>query len=210
MKRKYQKVTGWWVYVIKTPNNMYYPGYSGGKNGTKQIFERWSKCQYRNTALEPYIEECGWDNLEKIVLCDGLTEEQAVKIENTLIKLYEEIGCCINKQASGWYYKNNPKEYKKKWHEEHKGRVKEQHKKLYQEHKEEIKERSSKYRKEHPEQIKQWREGFNIKPENKIYNRVHGFNYRHPDKAIETPLEAKQKYLQWGYIPNYIKNDDLV
>ena len=47
-------------------------------------------------------------------------------------------------------------------------------------------------------------------PEGKIYNRVHRYNEYHPDRKIETPLEAKNKYLEYGYIPSYIKNDDLV
>lgn len=46
-------------------------------------------------------------------------------------------------------------------------------------------------------------------PEQKIYNRVGTFNYLHPDKMIETPLEARRKYFATGYIPNYIKNNDL-
>ena len=45
--------------------------------------------------------------------------------------------------------------------------------------------------------------------EGKIYNRVNAFNHDHPDRAIETALEAKNKYLQTGYIPDYIKNNDL-
>ena len=53
---------------------------------------------------------------------------------------------------------------------------------------------------------KQWRSTI----EGKIYNRVHNYNRNHPNKAIETPLEAKQKYLETGYIPTYIKNDDLI
>lgn len=50
-----------------------------------------------------------------------------------------------------------------------------------------------------------------IKPENKIYSRVSSFNYRHPELAVETPLEAKRKYLEYGYIPTYIKkHNDLL
>lgn len=49
----------------------------------------------------------------------------------------------------------------------------------------------------------------NATPERKIYKRVSSFNRRHPDLAIETPLEAKTKYLETGYIPTYIKHDDL-
>lgn len=46
-------------------------------------------------------------------------------------------------------------------------------------------------------------------PAGKIYNRVNAFIQRHPELAYETALEAKRKYLATGYIPNYIKNDDL-
>lgn len=43
----------------------------------------------------------------------------------------------------------------------------------------------------------------------KIYNRVSSFNTYHPDRKLITPLEAKEMYLLTGYIPSYIKNDDL-
>lgn len=43
----------------------------------------------------------------------------------------------------------------------------------------------------------------------KIYNRVNAFNRKHNDKMVETALEAKRKYLESGYIPNYVKNNDL-
>lgn len=45
-------------------------------------------------------------------------------------------------------------------------------------------------------------------PEGKIYDRVKTYNRNHTQ--IETPLEAKNKYLKWGYIPSYIKNNDLI
>lgn len=44
-------------------------------------------------------------------------------------------------------------------------------------------------------------------PERIIYYRVRNYNKYHT--PIETPMEGKQKYLQWGYIPVYVKNDDL-
>lgn len=100
-RRKYPEVTGWWVYVMCTPNNMYYVGYGGGKNGTEQVSRRWQPLHYKDISLEPYIKEYGWNNLEKVVLKDGLTKDGALQFEDTLIKMYKQLGCCINKQRSG-------------------------------------------------------------------------------------------------------------
>ena len=44
--------------------------------------------------------------------------------------------------------------------------------------------------------------------EGKIYYRVSAYNCNHT--PIETPMEAKMKYLETGYIPSYIKNNDLI
>lgn len=205
--RKYPKVNGWWVYVIKTPNNMYYPGYSGGKDGNKQCWQRWRPDDYKATSLSPYIEEYDWDNLEKIVVVDGLTEDEAVKWEGVLIKLYRSIGCCINKNGSHWECKNNPKEYKRKWHKEHIDRVSEQHRQYYQEHCEEVKQKSRLYRQEHRVEVKEKQTQYRSMIEWKIYRRVYDYNRIHT--PIETPQEAKRKYLESGYIPDYIKSNDL-
>ena len=64
------------------------------------------------------------------------------------------------------------------------------------------------YHKEHKEEkqayCKQWRSTI----EGKIYYRVSNYNRNHT--PIETPKEAKQKYLATGYIPAYIKTSDLI
>ena len=59
------------------------------------------------------------------------------------------------------------------------------------------------------EQHRQLNRNLRLTPGGRIYYRVHSFNHDHPDLAIETPLEAKRKYLESGYIPQYIKHDDL-
>lgn len=97
------------------------------------------------------------------------------------------------------------KEYCKKYKEEHREELKEYRQRP------EVKERERLYQQQ-PERKKyksDWEKEFSKTPEGKIYKRVSKFNLRHPDKKIETPLEAKTKYLEWGYIPDYIKNDDL-
>lgn len=55
---------------------------------------------------------------------------------------------------------------------------------------------------------KNWEREYRKKIENIIYYRVD--NYNKYNMPIETAKEAKHKYLQTGYIPNYIKNNDLI
>lgn len=227
-RRIYPKTTGWWPYVIKTPNNMYYSGYGGGRNGNTQPKVRFAPSHYKTTALYPYIEQFGWEKLEKIVLTDGLTKEQALHWEDRLICMYTKLGCCINKQRSGYVsndneymkelnkqYRQEHKEkinkYKKQWRKEHKDKEIEQRRKHYQKHCEEIKEKSRLYRQEHLEERRkknrEFMKQYYSTPEGKIYDRVRKYNRCHT--PIETPLEAKQKYLETGYIPSYIKSDDF-
>ena len=221
--RKYPKVTGWWVYAHLTPDYQFiYPGYSGGKNGNKQCYQRWIPRDYKSTALWPYIEQYGWDNLIHIVIQDGLTKEQAEIIEGALIKQAKADGWCINQRYSGGVCKNE--DYFKQYREEHKDKLREKNKQYYEENKEKLCQKYKQYREEHKEQYKQynkqWREEhkdamqqykkqYNSSPEGKIYNRVTNFNRSHPDQIKETPLEAKKRYLETGYIPSYIKNNDL-
>lgn len=188
MRIKYQKVTGFWVYALITPDGMFYIGYSG----KRYCSERWYKSNYKSTSLQPYIEKYGWENIRKVVLCYNLTEDQALLLEDLLIQEARKGGWCINDRRSGG---NRQTEWRKE-------RV-------------ELKrEYDKQYRLIHTEEKriknKQRYDILMSTPEGKIYYRVKTFNKRHKDLKIETPLEAKQKYLQRGYIPDYIKNDDLI
>lgn len=231
--RKYPNVTGWWVYVIKTPDNMYYPGYSGGEDGNKQISDRWQPKYYKSTALKPYLNE--WENLEKIIVTDGLTKDQAKDLEDQLICMYKQLNCCLNKQRSGHRsrkeilneYNNSEKGfqcrlryrqsekgketiYKCTHTEEFKQHQKEYNRQYRETHKEERNKYDKQYREDHKEEIKEKKKVAYSKPENKIYARVNSFNKIHPELKIETGSEAKNKYLEYGYIPSYIKNNDLI
>lgn len=193
---KYPKVTGYWVYLIKTPNDMYYVGYSN-----QMCCRRWCPLHYQTNSLRPHIEEFGWDRLEKIVVTDGLTKEQALYWENRLIYMYRELGCCINKYLSGGekiqteYRQERQKKYRQSEHGKNKRRI---YHKIYM----------GEYRL--TDKNKKYHQNYRLKPEWIVYDRVKGYNRNHPDSIIETPLEAKLKYLQTGYIPDYIKSDDLL
>lgn len=234
--RNYPEINGCFVYVIKTPDNMYYPGYSG----QKRICDRWRPKDYKSTSLNPYIMRFGWETLEKIVLVDGLTEDEALDLEDRLICIYRSIGRCINKRRSGHRTKQqqmyeynhsekgiecrsryqqsdkgkktiyehrhseNFKEYQKTYNHQyrttHREEILEKQKEYYQKNKEELSLKKRIYYKNHKEK---W-----LTPEKIIYRRVAIYNRNHT--PIETPLEAKNKYLEYGYIPSYIKNNDLV
>ena len=224
-QRKYPKVTGCWTYAHLTPNYQYiYFGY-----GTGQCSDRWFPSGYKTTSLQPFIEQYGWDNLIHIVIQDGLTEEQAIIIEGALIKQGKADGWCINKNESSgnrtteWneenpdyhkqYYQNHKEKMSnsmKLWRKEHKEHIQNLNKQYQKEHKEEISEYQKKHYKENREKIREKQNKQTSSIEGRIYQRVANFNRLHPDKVIETPLEAKQKYLETGYIPNYIKNNDLI
>lgn len=86
----------YWVYTHTCPNGMVYVGCSGAKN----TYDRWGKNRYRASSLEPYIEEFGWDNIIHKVVFDCIkTDGRAKRLENYLIDLYREMGCCINERC---------------------------------------------------------------------------------------------------------------
>lgn len=149
----------YWIYIHTTPCGMHYVGVSS----QEKTSQRWNPSNYKGTALEPYIERYGWENIEHTVVAYVDSKQLAYMYEGSIIKQFAQQGTLINKQMQcGECCGSDYDQYYKK-------RI--------------------------------------AKPENKIYQRVSGYNQTHT--PIETPMEAKQKYLQYGYVPNYIKSDDL-
>lgn len=181
------KTKGHTVYAHILPTKDVYFGRT-----KQQPYQRWVPRQYNGT-FKKMIELYGWNNIEHIVIIDGLTYKQAKAVEGALIKQGRKDGFCINDRIGG---NNDLKEYQRNWKKEH-----------YERDKDKILARmkTPKYR----EKARLHDINRNQTPERKIYRRVCDYNRHHPDLKKETPLEAKQKYLQWGYIPDYIKSDDL-
>jgi hypothetical protein len=160
-KRKYPEVVGHWVYSIKVPSvNKYYIGVS-----KQQCYERWKKTQYESSSLQPYLNE--WDSMEKTVLVDNLTKEQAYQYEGKIIDALSMNNLCINNQRSGLIevsdingymrelYKNNAE-----YQERQKQRTKQYEKQHYQndaEYREQKKQRCKQYYEDNKEQIKEKR-----------------------------------------------------
>ena len=152
------------VYQHVTPDGMYYFG------ATNNIKRRWSRngAEYKGTALQPYIEKYGWDNIKHIVLFKDQTKENALWIEDFLIETAREDGVCINKQRSGLvskeegysqqYYEQNKdrkrqyyeqnKDKRKDYLEQNKDKIREQSRQRYQKNRDKILEqRQQRYQK---------------------------------------------------------------
>lgn len=151
-----------------------------GSSDQPKCHYRWNPGGYKGTELYPYIEQYGWNNIKHIVFKDGLTPKQAEQLEGLLIAQATIDGWCINKYKSGINARDSIKEY---------------HKQYYKQHKKQFDKRNKK-RLSTSEGI--------------IYNRVSAYNQYHQDSKIITPSEAKEMYILTGYIPNFIKNDDLL
>ena len=176
------------VYQHVTPDGMYYFGQ------TSNIKRRWSNngAGYKGTALYPYIEKFGWDNIKHIVLFKDQTRENALWIEDFLIISGWEKGNCINKIRSGnikkedWYVKKLHKNYYNK----NKDNIKEQHKQYYETNKEQILEQKKQYYETNKEQILEQKKQYyeTNKDKKREYNR----QYREQNR--EKYNEYNRKY----------------
>ena len=136
------------VYQHVTPDGMYYFG------ATSNIKRRWRNngVEYKRTALQPYIEKYGWDNIKHIVLFKDQTRENALFIENFLIETAREDGVCINKQRSGLVSKEE--DYNKN-----------QYKQYYEQNRDkELERRKQRYQKNRDKELEQSRQRYQKKP----------------------------------------------
>ena len=136
------------VYQHVTPDGMYYFGQ------TNNIKRRWegNGRLYKRTALQPYIEKFGWENIQHIVLFENQSKENALWIEDFLITTAQEDGVCINKHRSGNISKEEG--YQKQYYETNK----EQKQQYYETNKEQIRKKQQQYREQNRDKIKQYYE----------------------------------------------------
>ena len=123
------------VYQHVTPDGMYYFGQ------TQNVERRWRNngALYKGTALQPYIEKYGWENIQHIVLFKDQTKEDALWIEDFLITTAQEDGVCINKNRSGLVSKEEgyKQRISKHHYEQNKEQIREQRRQRYQRKKQE-------------------------------------------------------------------------
>lgn len=160
-KRKYEKVSNYWVYSIKVPSvNKYYIGVSR----CKECSQRWIKSLYKDKSLEPYLNE--WDSMIKTVLIDNLTKEEAYQYEDNIIQALKMNNLCINSNRSGLiaddinaymkeYYENNTefrecrKQQAKQYYEKNKEREKQQAKQWREDNREQYNEYQRQYQRQY-------------------------------------------------------------
>ena len=138
------------VYQHITPDKMYYFG------ATQNVERRWRNngAEYKRTALQPYIEKFGWDNIQHIVLFKDQTKENALWIEDFLITTAQEDGVCINKQRSGLVSKEEG--YSREYYETNKEQIREQKQQYYEQNKDKFKE----YYETNKEQIREQKQQY--------------------------------------------------
>ena len=138
------------VYQHVTPDGLYYFG------ATSNIKRRWRNngAEYKRTALQPYIEKYGWDNIQHIVLFKEQTKENALWIEDFLIETAREDGVCINKQRSGNITKKEG--YKQDYYEQSKEQILEQHKQYYEQNKQQILDKKQQYYEQNKQRIREY------------------------------------------------------
>ena len=150
------------VYQHVTPDGMYYFGQ------TNDIKRRWRNngAGYKGTALYPYIEKYGWDNIKHIVLFKEQTRENALWIEGFLIETAREDGVCINKQRSGNISKEEgyKQDYDRDYYEQNKDKIKEQSKQYREQNKDKIRE----YREQNKDKIKEQKKQYYEQNKDKI------------------------------------------
>lgn len=159
------------VYQHVTPDEMYYFGQ------TQNVEKRWSNngAGYKKTALQPYIEKFGWENIKHIVLFRDQTRENALWIENFLIETAQKDGVCINQRRSGLVSKEEgyKQEYDKQYYEQNKDKRLEQKKQYYEQNREKKLEQSrQRYQKNRDEINERRRQRYQRKKEEKQLKEV--------------------------------------
>ena len=174
------------VYQHVTPDGLYYFGQS------QNVEKRWegNGIHYKETALYPYIEKYGWDNIQHIVLFRDQTKENALWIEDFLIETAREDGVCINKNRSGLISKEEDYQrgYQQQYREQNKEQIREQKQQYREQNKDKILEYQQQYYEQNKDKIKQYRE------ENKDRKRNYDKQYYEQNK--QQILDKKKQYYE--------------
>lgn len=103
-------------YTITTPDGMVFVGMTSG-DPNKRFYPK----LFSITSLNPYIEQWGWDMLEKKVVKGNLTKEEAQELVLDTSSFCRENGVLINKrvQVPESMNPNRNNEYQRRWREAH-------------------------------------------------------------------------------------------
>ena len=183
------------VYQHVTPDGLYYFGQ------TNNIKRRWRNngSLYKKTALQPYIEKFGWDNIKHIVLFKDQTRENALWIENFLIETAREDGVCINKNRSGNISKEEG--YAREYYEQNKEQILEKKQQYYEQNKEQIREKQQQYCQKNKDKKQDYDKQYYEQNKDKI--REYQREYREQNK--DKKREYNRQYYQRKKLENQLK-----
>ena len=193
------------VYVHIAPDGMHYYGVTNNPKHRRQGNGR----LYKTTALQPYIEKYGWENIQHIILFENQSKEDALSIEDSLIISGWEKGNCINQQRSGniskeegyfrEYYEQN-REKILEYREQNKDKYRKYRREYYRQYREQNKDNYRKYQREYNEKNREkineyYRQRYHENlSKNREKNRIKQQKYRQRKK------EEKQ-FIELGYVP---------
>ena len=173
------------VYQHVTPDGMYYFGQ------TQNVEKRW-RCNgvlYKGTALQPYIEKYGWENIQHIVLFRDQTKEDALFIENFLIETAREDGVCINQRRSGLVSKEEG--YKQQYYQQNRDEILERNREYHQKNREKrLEQRRQRYQKNREKELEHQRE---YRQQNREKEREYQREYRQKNRD-EINEQRRQRY----------------
>lgn len=141
------------VYCHTTPDGSKYYGV------TCNIKWRWRPSSYKNcTRFNDAIIEYGWSNITHEVVASFQSREEALKLEDELIKMGLSSGNCLNKFRSGHFtqteeYREDRKVKNKTYYENNKDEIKHNAIVYYENHKVESRVRTKAYREANKEDI---------------------------------------------------------
>ena len=179
------------VYQHVTPDGMYYFGQ------TQNVKRRWRNngAEYKGTALQPYIEKYGWDNIQHIVLFKDQSKENALWIEDFLIETAREDGVCINKQRSGLVSKEEgyKQQIFKQYYEKNREKKLEQDKQYYEKNKEKRLEYRRQYYEKNKDKISEYKQDYYERNKDKILEHQREYQKQNKDKKSEYDRQRYQK-----------------
>ena len=179
------------VYQHVTPDGMYYFG------ATQNVERRWRNngAGYKRTALQPYIEKYGWDNIQHIVLFKDQSKENALWIEDFLITTAQEDGVCINKNRSGLVSKEEG--YKQQRYQQNRQKELERSRQRYQQNRDEILEYQREYqrknREKYSEYQREYQREYREKNKEQIRKQKQQYYKQNKDKMLEKKREYRQR-----------------
>ena len=178
---------------------MYYFG------ATNDIKRRWegNGAKYKTTALQPYIEKYGWENIQHIILFRDQSKENALWIEDFLIETAREDGVCINKKRSGNISKEEG--YFQQYYEENKQQINQYYKKYQEQNKDKIRGYQREYREQNKDKIRGYQREYQQEYCQKNKDKKRNYDKQYYEEHRDKILEQKRQYRQRKKLEKQLK-----